>query len=1222
MGSRVSSPRLVGRASELARLRDAFDQATDGRPRLVLISGDAGVGKSRLVAELLARLQPHEARILAGGCLAISGGGLPYAPLTEALRQLARQLDPATLETVLGPARTELARLLPDLAGDAGRDGSPGGASDGGSSSRAEQARLFELILGLLGRLAQALPLILVIEDLQWADDATRDLLVFLARNLGPERVMVVATTRSEADGLDAATAAWVAELARSPIAERIDLPPLAPDEIADQVAGILGSPAPPALIEAVVSRSGGNALFVEELVAGRDDPASGAGLDRAPGRIPRTLRDTLVTRTRGLSPETMTILRVLAVAGREVDDRLVVAATGLAAPAVHAAIHDAIDRHLVVSDPGEAVVVLRHALLGEAIVGELLAGERRQLHADLAGALVRHPELADRSPAGAAGELAYHWAEADDPVQAFPAARAAAEAATAVHAHAEASRQRRRAVELHERLPASARVPPPDRIELLLEFEESASLAGDLDLAVDAVERAISLVDPIADPVRAGILESRLGYHRWLAGRSDEALAHHRRAVELVPTEPPSLARARVVRGLGGALMGIGHYRESAAVCEEAIAAARAADAPIEEGRALDMLGMDRVGLGDVDGGITALEAACDLARRHDPAEGLIVGLYNLAYHLGLADRPDAALAAAREGIEVAATVGLERRFGATLRTVAADILLGLGRWAEAEELVEAALGLAPAAAGSLYLTIVRIRLATARGAFPAAESALEEALQAAGEDVDFDLLAYLRTAEAELRLWEGRPDAALAAARAGLSTLDGRDDRFLGPPLVARGLWAVADLTAAASAWGDEPGRAAAMASAADLERRLPSAASDGPAASEEPPSTAGRRAAIAWARAEAGRARGSSDRSAWSEVADAWTSLSQPAMAGYARYRAAEALLAARSRSPRAAAADRASATAELQAVSRAATTLGARPLSEAVAGLARRARIDLVPTEPAPSAAAATPVGGPLDGRRHLRERGLSDREIEVLALVASGRTNGEIARALFISPKTASVHVTHILAKLGAANRVEAAAVASRLGLIDEPRLAAITRPEPRRAGVAEPTAERTFLFTDIVASTALLDAIGDPAWSDLRAWHDATLRRLFEAHGGVEVDHAGDGFFVAFPTAGPAIACALAIQQALADHRRTSGFAPGVRLGVHTGTATRSGAGWTGRDVHLAARLMDLAGPGEVVASEAALERAGMRPPAEPTEVELPGISGRIRVVRLAGVPV
>jgi len=126
---------------------------------------------------------------------------------------------------------------------------------------------------------------------------------------------------------------------------------------------------------------------------------------------------------------------------------------------------------------------------------------------------------------------------------------------------------------------------------------------------------------------------------------------------------------------------------------------------------------------------------------------------------------------------------------------------------------------------------------------------------------------------------------------------------------------------------------------------------------------------------------------------------------------------------------------------------------------------------------------------------------------------------------------------------------------------------------------------KTFMFTDIVGSTALIEAIGDEAWRDLRRWHDEALRKCFAMHAGEEVDHAGDGFFVAFPGASEALACAVAIQRKLTEHRQTAGFAPQVRIGLHASSASVVGKSLAGKGVHEAARIAAQANGGEILAS-------------------------------------
>jgi class 3 adenylate cyclase len=276
---------------------------------------------------------------------------------------------------------------------------------------------------------------------------------------------------------------------------------------------------------------------------------------------------------------------------------------------------------------------------------------------------------------------------------------------------------------------------------------------------------------------------------------------------------------------------------------------------------------------------------------------------------------------------------------------------------------------------------------------------------------------------------------------------------------------------------------------------------------------------------------------------------------------------------------------------------ASRLGADPLRLEIELLARRARIDLAETAPLPPPTEPSPI----------QQLGLTAREAEVLGLVATGMSNREIAEALFISEKTASVHVSNILSKMSVSNRVEAAAVAHRLGVLGGHRpVGPDAAPEQTAAGAVD----RTFMFTDIARSTPLVEAIGDDAWDELLRWHDATLRGLFAAYAGEEVDHAGDGFFVAFRGPDAAIGCAVAIQRTLGAHRRSHGFAPSVRIGLHRAQAQLSDGRYRGQGVHEAARIAQVAEADEILASERTLETAGASVRTTGTrQVELKGIA-------------
>jgi class 3 adenylate cyclase len=208
----------------------------------------------------------------------------------------------------------------------------------------------------------------------------------------------------------------------------------------------------------------------------------------------------------------------------------------------------------------------------------------------------------------------------------------------------------------------------------------------------------------------------------------------------------------------------------------------------------------------------------------------------------------------------------------------------------------------------------------------------------------------------------------------------------------------------------------------------------------------------------------------------------------------------------------------------------------------------------------------------------------------------------LARALRHSGDSAAAH-----------REIEAAHGAfERLGAIPDAARAKRQLEEP----AASPTvAQRTLFFSDIVGSTQLIEAIGDAAWHDMVAWLDGSLRKCFVTHGGEEVDHAGDGFFVAFPDSKSALECAVEIQRKLADHRREHGFAPKIRIGVHATSANQSGGSYRGRGVHEASRIAALAGPDEILASRETV------PPgfivSDPREVSVKGIAKPVEVVRI-----
>jgi hypothetical protein len=339
--------------------------------------------------------------VLAGGCVPVGEGALPYAPIVEALRPLPAELDADAVRELAGPSWPELARLLPSL-----------GEPPGGRPGPAAQTRLSELLLGLLGRLSEETPLLLVVEDVHWADRSTRDLLAFLVRNLRRERLLVVVSYRSDEPGTDW-LGPYLAVLDRSGRTQRVELPRLDRAETLAQLVGILRAAPPGELVDAVFGRSDGNPLFTEELLG---------AIRAGSGELPPTLRDLLRGRVQALPELARQVLAVVAVAGRRVPHWLLAAVAGLEVQPLVQALRAAVADQLLVTRPGEDGYELRHALLAEVIEADLLPGERARLHAAYARALTQRPELADASPAVAAAEVAVHWDAAREWAQALPA--------------------------------------------------------------------------------------------------------------------------------------------------------------------------------------------------------------------------------------------------------------------------------------------------------------------------------------------------------------------------------------------------------------------------------------------------------------------------------------------------------------------------------------------------------------------------------------------------------------------------------------------------------------------------------------------------------------------------------------------------------------------------------------------------------------------------------
>ncbi len=938
---------FVGRVCELGELERALDAARAGTGSAVLVAGEAGIGKTRLVSEFARRARSAGSEVLLGRSIDLVGTELPYQPFAEALRPL----------------------------------GEPWQADWQAPGS---QLRVFEETLALLAGSAASAPVLLVLEDLHWADTSTLDLVVFLAHNVGDRPVLLLVTCRADEPSSAGRMRRLAEGVRRSGSALVLELGPLGRDELMALLAAHAGASLAAAMADTIAARSEGNPFFAEELLAA----AAGQGVE-----IPGALRDLLLQRVARLDQPTQGVLRLAAAAGREAGYPLLRATVELPDDALRDSLRAAVEGGVLAVEPQTGSFRFRHALLAEVIYATILPGEREELHALLA------EELA-RSGAAGAAELAPHWAAAGRAADALVASVEAAREAEAVFGLAEALAHVERALTLWETVPNPAELVQVDLTELCSWAAELASHVGAAPRAVEHARRAIELVGA-EDPHRVALLHVRLGEYLYETGSNNAALAALERAVELVPAELASPERAFALGSLAGGLMVAWRYEESLPISEQALALARDLSAQEAEVRALTVLGIDLACLSRGEEGIAYVHQALQLAEEIGDHIGLERAYVNLTDLLTKLGRFQESARLGRAGLEVIHRFGI---YSPLLVANQIETLLAIGDWDEAERLSAAALRGIPSSF-SYWLLTIRADVEIGRGEFDAARAHLEAASAALREDHVPGLYdAYL----AELALWERRWTDADAAIHDGLVRARQHEAAQIRVQMCATGLRAQAELAALARARRDAGAARNWLTRAESLLVAARGAAAE---ASAFTPSAAGW---LALAEGEYARARGLAQPGSWSKAADSWQRLERPPLAAYCRWRQAEALVAA--------GASRTESAVPLQQAHAVAARIGARPLLRELELLAQRARLDLAPPQ------AAFPEG------KHGPEEilGLTPREAQVLDLLARGYTNREIAATLVISVKTASVHVSHILRKLGAPNRLEAAAIAHRL----------------------------------------------------------------------------------------------------------------------------------------------------------------------------------------------
>ena len=1001
MAGRLVSPITIGRRAELDAGTLALDAAIGGSPTNLLIAGEAGVGKSRYVAELAAAAAGRGMLVLRGGCANVGDEGLPYGPIVEILGQLVRDLDPSDLESIVGSSGADLARLVPALEPMA-------------SAAPVQQAwlqtRLFEALMGLTRRLASASPVLIVIEDVHWADTATREAIAFLVRNLRTERAAVAMTLRSDELHRRHPALPWLAELERTGLVERIDLTRLDVDETSAMLEAITGEPVDREAALRIHRRSDGNPFFIEELLIAEAGPES--------ARLPTTLHEILLARLAALTDPARDAVNMVAIAGRRIDHDLLASISADRPDSLDEALRESIGARILVVDRdarGADGYAFRHALLAEVAYDELLPGERRRLHLALAEALATLPAPTGASAAAYWAELARHWANARQDDRAFDASIKAAAAAEDAFAFTAALHALERVIDLWPVVPDAAARAGADQAELFTRAAQMANVAGLPARNVALRREALAALPPDADEARAAVMHQQLGRAHWAFGDSAAALAETEAAVGMLPADPPTAERARVLAGYGQMLMLLDHWTASHAACEQAIEIALRVGAREAEGHARNTLGLDLAAQGRCAEAIESLETALAIAKEVGNADDIGRAHVNLSEALNVCGLPQASADEVDVGIAESEAYGITSSYGMFIRHNGIQVNYDLGRWETAAGFaIDSVANLSEGGAGNAdrYRSSNWVLLLVATGDANQARVQLDRLgglLEGAPVETQFSGNYF--AARAELALWEDRPLDALAEVDRGLEVIGAGGWRWFVTRLLRTGARAAADAALLARARRDPAAEVTAIASVNDYRaRRIRQRAWCEEI--EHGPQLVVSLAEFALGDAEDTRLEGG-DVAAWRDVHARWLALERPYPAAYAAWRLGEASLEA---------GDRDGAAAALREAHATAVDLGARPLATAVEALATRGRVDL---SPAPEASAAPPPSDPF---------GLTRREREVLALVATGRTNRQIADELFISENTAGVHVSNILGKLGVASRTEAAAVAVRLDM--------------------------------------------------------------------------------------------------------------------------------------------------------------------------------------------
>lgn len=979
---------VAGREEELRLLREGIDGAVEGRACAVLVHGEAGVGKTHLVRAVCDEAAHSGFTVLWGSCVRFGAVEVPYLPLARAVDKWLKSAPEVRRVAVLGSGGSR----LPMMSGGAMSDDTAG--------------RLLPAFAGTIDAMTEQGPVVLVVDDVHWADPASRDVLAYLAAGLGDQALVIMTTHRDEELVTGHPLHGWLADVRRLPHVRDLPLSRLTHDETAEQLTMLLGGRPQPRLLDDVLHRSDGNAYLTELLTHGLN-----VGDERLPKELPRALNEALLAAWHRLDVDSRETTRILAVAGRPstVAELAAVAAAGAPGTAsailrkVTLALKEAIGAGIVVAH--EDSIWFRHPLLAEVLVGTFLPAEAAPVHAAWAERLATRPargldELRRQA------DLALHYEQSNQLPECFVASMHAADLAHDVHALREEARHLNRAVRLWQvARPGSTDV--VGHAALWNRAARASMRVGDGPAAHTALRHGVGLLDSSNHPLQLSRFLIDLSDSEWVLGMVEhEWVEPANRAVDLTRAFPDSAEHAIALAMLSDREAWRQLWDQAREHAEQAVRAARRSGSDeaqawaymaraqahtLEERAEPDTV--DAMRHARLSGDPETISSAALCRGNHLLQRGRLTEVNDI-------DREvlEQALATGANDDAVFFAGGLGRR------------LLFLGELAEARVVLREGLGLGGVANGAAGVRLGAACLAVREARLDVAELHLERA----GE-----LIPALENRPglfppatlAEHLLARRRPNEALELLARTMEA-QAVDSRVIDEMLMI-GARAAADLAEQARDRRDEDSRRRAqegLEGLVALRLSLPRA----PFAVIVDDDMV-QPAMEALFRAEAGRCEGKPEAVAlWAEAAAAAEAATMRWDQHLALWRQAQALLTERARRP---------VVAEpLRLAYRFAIDVGAVSLQHEVESVARIGGVSLdEPVVPSQRGRQGGPFGT------------LTAREREVLAHVVAGRTYAEIAAALFISEKTVSVHVSNLLRKSGTGSRKEVAALAQRLG---------------------------------------------------------------------------------------------------------------------------------------------------------------------------------------------